>query len=153
MGRSCTALAILLVWSGCSALNFNTTLVVEDMPQDATLERDLSLDEDGVNWRETVPGGVELSTFHQSLACGYLDEAAAEQNPISFEGLNNFIEGLGGVVDGILGLFNPPTSQAQLTTASGAGQLNDAKLGRYLIGLAVLLGLILAGVYLIKRKK
>ena len=61
MGRSCTALAILLVWSGCSALNFNTTLVVEDMPQDATLERDSSLDEDGVNWRETVPGGVELS--------------------------------------------------------------------------------------------
>jgi hypothetical protein len=98
-------------------------------------------------------GGAELSTFHQSLACGYLDEAAAEQNPISFEGLNNFIEGLGGVVDGILGLFNPPTSQAELTTASGAGQLNDAKLGRYLIGLAVLLGLILAGFYLIKRKK
>ena len=55
------ALAVLLAWSGCSALNFNTTLVVENMPQDAVLERDSSLDEEGVNWRETKPDGVELS--------------------------------------------------------------------------------------------
>ena len=55
------ALAVLLAWSGCSALNFNATLVVENMPQDAVLERDSSLDEGGVNWRETEPDGVELS--------------------------------------------------------------------------------------------
>ena len=89
LGRICMALAVLLAWSGCSALNFNTTLVVKNMLK-TQAERDSSLDEE-VNWRETEPDGVELSTTSPTISSdgaslNYLKStlSSPERNPLKW---------------------------------------------------------------------
>lgn len=95
-----------------------------------------------------------------SNACSYFGEPSQPQlaqDPVgwTFESVGDVVDGLGGVVTsvlGIFGLFNQPqNNNAAYNDPNYIDQSNDAKATRMILGFAALVGLILVGVRYLKK--
>ena len=99
-------------------------------------------------------------TCEMFASYGYDVEGALAPDPVqdpidwSFDTLGGIIEGIGGLATGVLGifgLFNEPQTP-DYSDPNSLDEYNDAKATKLILGFAILIGLILAGVYYLRKK-
>ena len=135
------ALSTLLVaFSGCSALNFNTHLHVETQGADQTIERDLGMNDDGVIWSEVddPDGKVIISNYEpyhliRWSQVGYFPEVLPllpnRRNPLRFIDAAGLVGGVALMASGIEDDNSPGTDPVLSVDAKIGGGFFSAFLG------------------------
>lgn len=133
-------LTLLVVFSGCSALNFNTHLHVETQGADQTVERDLGMNDDGVIWSEVddPDGKVIISNYEpyhliRWSQVGYFPEVVPllpnRRNPLRLIDAAGLVGGVALMASGIEDDNSPGSDPVLSVDAKIGGGFFSAFLG------------------------